>query len=278
MSAVRWLLTPLALLALAISAKAADPPPTTKPKVDISGLLPALSGGGTDAFAGAVRGVLVHSLPETLYETWPGWNNTCNSACGLKWVKKNGLLQPEVMYKRKNDGKWRHVKVTSIAPADTLIFDIRDLQNPEAGRFTFTVFLSCDARVDYEQQTWESGIRLGSSSARARFRVKATLQCEATYRLEAGQSFIPDAVFRMRVARADVRYDNFVAEHAAGLGGEAAKVLGDAVQGSLNKWDPGLERGLLDKANAAIEKAADTKEVRVNARDLLKKKGWLSGL
>jgi hypothetical protein len=179
------------------------------------------------------------------------------------------------MYKRKNDGKWRHIRVNALAPAETLILDIRDVQSPEAGRFTFTVFLALDVRVEYEQQNWESGIRLYSGSSRARFRARATLHCEATYRLEPGKRFVPDAVFRLRVVKADVRYDNFVMEHVAGVGGEAAQILGDAVRGGLHKWHPGLERGLLARANAAIEKAADTREVRVSAYEMLKKKGWL---
>ena len=44
----------------------------------------------------------------------------------------------------------------------------------------------------------------------------------------------------------------------------------------MKKWHPSLERDLLAHANAAIEKAADTKDVRISLHDLLKKKGWLT--
>jgi hypothetical protein len=276
MPAIRRLLTPLTVLALAMPASAVDPPATVKPKLDVSGLLPALSGGSPDALAGALRGYLVQHLPEPLYESWPGWGNTINAACGIKWKGQGLEVHPEMMYKRQNDGLWRHVRAAAVTPADTLVLDIRDVRNPEAGRFTFTVFLAFDARVEFEQQRWASGVRLASSSAKARCRVKVTLQCEATYRLEDGQSWLPDAIFRLRVAKATVAYDNFVTEHAAGVGGEAARILGDAIRGGLHQWDPDLERDLLARANAAIEKAADTKEVRLSAFDLLKKKGWLS--
>lgn len=275
MTTARALSIALLLLTLATPATATDPPGPVKPKFDASGLLPLLTSASPDALAGAIRGYLVHNMPEPLYEAWPGWGNTCNVACGIKWKGQGIGVHPEIMYKRKNDGKWGHIRVNALNPADNLVFDIRDVQNPEAGRFTFTVFLSFDARVEYEHQTWESGMRLHSGSAKARFRVKATLPCEATYRFEAGKLFVPDAIFRMRVTQANVGFDNFVMEHVAGLGGEAARILGDAGRGGLHKWHPGLERGLLGKANAAIEKAADTKEVRVSAFDLLKKKGWL---
>jgi hypothetical protein len=63
-----------------------------------------------------------------------------------------------------------------------------------------------------------------------------------------------------------------VVEHIAGLGGEAAKLLGDAARGSIKQWRPSMEHELLAKANVAIVKAGDTKEVRVSLSKLLGKK------
>jgi hypothetical protein len=101
------------------------------------------------------------------------------------------------------------------------------------------------------------------------------LQCEANMRLDPGAALLPEAVFRLRVVQSQLSYDNFVTEHIAGIGGDMADVLGDAVRNGMKKWHPSLERDLLAKANASIEKAADTKEVRVSLVDLLKKKGWM---
>jgi hypothetical protein len=257
-------------LVVAIPASAVGQPK----KLDPAGLLPILSGGSTDALAGALRGYLVRNLPDPLYEAWPGWGATTDVTRGLKWKGQGVHVHPEPIKIAKKDGKWRHIRVTAENPADSLVFDIRDLQQPEPGRIVFTVFLALDARIEYEQQNWNAGHRMYSGSARARFRIKALLQCEFTFQLVSG-SLLPDAVIRLRVAHADVNFDNFVMEHIAGVGGEAAKVLGDAARGGLKAWHPGLERGLLDRANAAIEKAADTKEVRISLSDLLKKKGWL---
>ena len=170
-----------------------------------------MANGSTDALAGAIRGYLVRSLPNPIYETWPGWGAT----------KKRGG-------KPKNNGRWKHIRVTVLTPADTLVFDLRNLQNPEPGRVTFTVFLSFDVRGEYEMQRWESGIRLRTQTIRARCRLRATMQCEAVFRLEPGATLLPDAVFRFRVAHSDLRYDNFVTEHIGGVGGDMADVLGSA--------------------------------------------------
>ena len=132
--------------------------------------------------------------------------------------------------------------------------------------------LALDARVFYDEEKWRSGVRLYAASARARMRIKLTAQCEATARLEPGQTLLPDAVFRLHVVHSDLHYDNVVVEHLAGLGGEAAKLLGEAFRGGLRQWHPSLERDLLTRANAAVEKAGDTKEVRLSLAKLLKSK------
>ncbi len=128
----------------------------------------------------------------------------------------------------------------------------------------FDLYLAFDGRATYWHHVWESGVRLYAGSVRARFRAKVLLRCEVTSRLEAGKYFIPDAVFRMRAKQAHLAYDNLVFEHIPGIGGDAAKILGGAFHGAIRQWHPSLERGLLQKGNAAIVKAADTKDVRLS--------------
>ena len=113
---------------------------------------------------------------------------------------------------------------------DTLVLDLRNVQVAEPGRLTFTVFISFDARVEYTRQRWEAGVKLFDASARARFRIKLTLDGEATARLDSSALILPDAVFRLRITRSQLKYDNFVLEHIAGVGGEAAKLFGQAAQ------------------------------------------------
>ena len=58
-------------------------------------------------------------------------------------------------------------------------------------------------------------------------------------------------------------------EHTAGVGGDAAKILGELLIDAIKQAKPELERDLLNKANAAIVKAADTKEVRLSLDSFL---------
>ena len=231
-----------------------------------------LSPGNPDALAGALRGYLVHNLPPTLYEASPGWGHTAHVANGLQWMGKHLPLQPHVKYAEKNDGDWRKVRVTADNPADTFLLDIRNLQRPNPGRITFDAFVSLDARVEYEHQKWESGVRIYSVGAQGTLRVKVLLSCEATMRLEQGSQLLPDAVFRLHVTQAQLSYDNLVVKHIAGVGGEAAKLIGDSLKGGLHQWHPSWEKEMLAKADVAIAKACDTKEVRVSLSKVLGKK------
>jgi hypothetical protein len=244
---------------------AARPARATDPPSPLSLLAPA----PLDALSGSLRGILVRSLPNPLYEASPGWGHTRDSARGVKWH----ALRPEIQRIPKNHGTWQKVRFAAERPADTLILDLRHPQFPEPGRMTFDLFLSLDARVDYTHQEWENGHKLYDGSVRARLRLKLNLSCEATTRLEPNGTLLPDAVFRLRATKADLHYDNLVVEHVAGLGGELAKVIGDAFQGGLKQWSPSLEREMLAREDAAIVKAADTKEVRVNLASLFTRKG-----
>jgi hypothetical protein len=244
-------------------------------RIDGASLMPILKGGGsTDALAGILRGMVIRAMPVPLYEASPGWGHQAPAARGVKWTNGKVLpVRPEIMYSDKNQGTWRKIKVTADNVANSLVFDIRDVRPAEPGRLGFTVFVAFDAHLDYRQQIWEAGLRLSDSSVRARFRVKLTLNCEATTRLESNIVFVPELVVRLRVVQSNLQLDNIVVEHIAGLGGQAAKMLGETVQKGIHQWHPSLEKKLVQKANAAIVKAADTKEVRLSLFQLMKKPG-----
>jgi hypothetical protein len=240
-------------------------PPQLRTKPDALALI---SGGSVNALAGAIRGYLVQNLSPVLYETSPGWGHTKRVVSGVTWKGKPIPLRPEVRHADKKDGTWRRTRVTAPNLADTLVFDLRSVHELEPGHIGFDVFLSFDTRIDYLEQRWRDGVKLFDGSTRARLRVKLTLACEVSARLEPGKALLPDAVIQFRVVRSDLRYDNFVVEHAPGFGGELAKVLGDAVKGGLRRWDPALEPELIARANAAIVKAVGSREVRVKLANL----------
>jgi hypothetical protein len=224
------------------------------------------------SLAASLRRLLIDAVPNPLYADERHWGQQKVVATGVKWRGKGLHVHPEPQYESRNNGRWWKVRVTAAHLADRLTLDLRDVDRPEAGKLRFTACLAFDTEVEYERQIWEEGVRVYSGSVRARARIKATLRCEVVTKLESTGGLLPETVFRFRVLSSDAGYENLVVEHIAGLGGEAAKLLGEAVHTGMKQWHPSLERHLLEKANAAIVKAGDTKEVRIGVSSLLGKK------
>jgi hypothetical protein len=267
MKATAVFLGVLAVAGLAWEPSRAEPPNALTP----STALTLLGSNTTAALAGNLRALLLDSLPTPLFEDHKHWGLQ-KPVRRVHWRGKGLRVHPEAVEVPENDGRWWKVEVTAVNPRDTLVLDLRDLSMPEQGRMLFATFVAFDTRVDFDRQTWHAGTRTYSGSVRARMRVRLTLRCEATGTLQT-KDFLPEAVVRLRVLQADLGYDNFVVEHIVGVGGELAKVLGEAAHASLKQWRPSLERDLLARAGAAIIKAGDTKEVRIGVAALLGRKG-----
>jgi hypothetical protein len=229
---------------------------------------------GVDARAltAALRSLFVESMPTPLYENHDHWGTQKEVTRGLKWKGQGLDVHAERQQSLKNDGVWWRVTVTAPNLANTLAFDIDNVHQTEAGKLNFIARIGLNTDIEYERQRWDAGHRLFSTSIRGRARANLTLRCEAASRFEVKRGLFPELVLRLRVTAANFRYDDLVFEHFAGVGGDAAQVLGDAVRANLQLWSPGLEKRLTERANAAIVKAADTKEVRIGLGRLLSKK------
>jgi hypothetical protein len=216
----------------------------------------------------ALKPILAGAMPETLYEKTDNWGHTVMVPVGLKWRG----LRPRVTQSPREHGEWKKLIISAQELKRTLDLKIYDVKTIDAEKQTFKVFLTFQMGVYYDQQNWESGVRLWSGSLRARAQVKLDMDCESTIRVEFDKNLLPDFMLRLRVTNAKVGYDQFVVEHLNGVGGTAAKVLGDAVHDCMKQWKPSIERDLLDKASNAVVKTADTREIRLGFSSLLKKK------
>jgi hypothetical protein len=221
-----------------------------------------------ESLAAALKPLLAGALPEVLYEKSSNWGHQELAPNGIRW---HGLRQ-EVKLAPKNDGKWTRLRLTTQELPRTLVINITDFRAVDDEKQAFKVYLAMQVGAEYEQQNWDLGVRMWSGSIRARLQLKLVLDCENIIRVEKSKGLFPDIIFRLRVAKADVFYDHLVVEHINGVGGSAARLTGEALRSALKQWKPSLERDLLARANAAIVKAADTREVRIGLGGLVKKK------
>jgi hypothetical protein len=241
------------LILAAAAAVSAQPPPTDDSLATL---------------AAALKPLIAESLPAVLYEKGTNWDHQELAPNGVRW---HGV-HPEVMKTLKNDGKWTRLRATTQDLPRTLAINITDFKNVDADTQTFKVYVAFQVGVEYEQQNWDLGVRMWSGSVRARLQLKLALDCENVIRIDRQKALFPDIVFRLRVVKAEVSYDNLVVEHLNGIGGSAARLMGEALRSTLRQWKPSIERNLLARAEAAIVKAADTREVRIGLGGLVKKK------
>lgn len=201
------------------------------------------------ALEAAVRDLLVTHAPDPLVQSAQGW--------GKQEPARSGP---------RNHGHWRRVAVRVPNP-QTIGVGITEAAYPEPGTTTFTAMVGADCAIRFEQQVWRHGLRVYSGETRGRCRAAVLLKCEATTRTEpkkGGFLAVPDVVVRVRVTEAHLFYEGLVIDHTAGVGGDAAKSIGETLIDAVKALKPDLERDLLAKANAAIVKAADTKDVRLS--------------
>lgn len=222
-----------------------------------------------DELAVIFRGLLSSALPDPLVQQNLDWGKQRNVPNGISWKKDGLLLKPVKQEKFKNDGVWRRIKAEAVNADKNLTLTVTNVKKPEKGKLTFDVEITLQTRITFEQQLWKSGVRIYSGETRARCRPILKLKCESTTRTVKSDSLFPDVVFRMRVVDAKLTYDQFKVEHTAGVGGEVAEMLGEAMIETVKQVRPSIERNMLEKANKAIVKAADTKEVKLGLGKLL---------
>jgi hypothetical protein len=246
------------LLTIAITAFSAvgqTPPPASPETLE-----------SNKALAGFLKDLLLKNMPDPLVRNQRNWDQQKEVLVGLKWHR----LKPEAQKSFRNNGLWHRLTVQALEPSKSLQVGITDVKTPQTGLTNFVALVGLDVRATAEQQLWKSGVRLYSGETRARAHVAVRLQCELMNKLERkpGQ-LIPDALVRVRVTKAELFYQDLVVEHTAGLDGEQARKVGDLAQNLIKMFKPDLERDLVTKANAAIVKAGDTKEVRIEFEKML---------
>lgn len=256
----------LPVLLLSASAAIAQTPPVKAPAP-----VPAEKAADAQPLADTFQKLLLANLPDPLVTSEHDWGKQKEGVIGVRWEKKGVVrYRPELMRDSKNDGHWERVSVMAIDPDKKLKVTVGNPRTPEAGKTLLDAVVQTDVRLKYEQQHWSVGKRLYSGETRATCTAAVTMVVELTSRNEYPPgALLPTLVLRVRVTEAKLKYWDLECEHTLGVGGDAAKLLGKAMHEVMKKVKPDLEQGLLDKANAAVVKAADTKEVKVELGNLL---------
>src|SRR5215471_9892752 len=108
---------------------------------------PAADASSPQQLAANLRALLAQNIPSTLYEARPGWGRTTQIPNGLRWSGRGVHVHPEVSHGDRNDGTWKHVRITTDRLADSLVVDIRNIRPGATDQKLFDLFLSFDVQV-----------------------------------------------------------------------------------------------------------------------------------
>ncbi|HQR06391.1 MAG TPA: hypothetical protein PLN21_06190 [Gemmatales bacterium] len=220
------------------------------------------------SFQRALEKAVFTALPTPLYEGSDHWGDKKKSVNGMKWTPK-----PELQYADKNHGTWRKYRVTLDQPSqDHLKLKVNDVKSLGNNSLSFQIKVDADIEFDVEQQNWQAGIKLFDGFARGGATVKMVITCESKLTIEPGVNLFPVIKYRLHVMDAKASYDRLVFTHVPGLGGSAAKVVGNWTVDAVNQMKPSLERKLIGKLTEKLKKVADTKEIQVSLSGIERKK------
>jgi hypothetical protein len=260
---------------LAAAVAVADPPkppvpapPKAVPKHEMTKAEAARA----HALAKVLRELLVKNLPDPLSKSSQNWGQ--QKAATVVYRRREGLrVWTEPVQEFRNDGVWRRYE-TRIADPEKIVLAVTELSHPEEGKALVTVGVIAErVEVKFEQQVWRNGVRLYGGETRAHCKGSLLIKAEVVSKTEFKKgAFFPDVTLTVKATEAHLGYEDVVVDHTAGLDGEAANALGDFAIRIVKAVKPDLEGDLLAKANAAIVKAAGTRELRVALDSLLRKK------
>jgi hypothetical protein len=276
------------VLAVAMAAAPEGPPeepPTIPPGLlQIGGTAPPPSPAKThtpplktdpaeaEALAKVLRELLLKNLPDPVTKANQNWGH--QKAVTVTRHHAEGLrVWSETSQEMRNDGTWRRTDIR-IPYRDTLKLAVTELTHPEPGKMYATVSVLAD-RVDlhFEQQLWKTGLRLYSGETRGHCRGALELKAEFSTRTEFKPgSFLPQITLKLQVTNAKLYYEKLVVDHTAGLGGDAARTIGEVLIALVKAVKPHLEQELLQKADDAIVKAAKTQELTLTLDKLMAEK------
>jgi hypothetical protein len=227
----------------------------------------------TAALAHVVKQIVVKHLPTPAVTSARNWNHQKEVTVRVNAVREGPLkwkLDP--VKESRNDGHWTRISLTIVDPARNLSIELKDIATPESGKTIFKTTLVAPVTFKFEQQIWKAGLRLYSGETRGRFEAKAVLNCETVSMTTwAPDKLLPSQLFHVSVAKADVAAHDIKIDHTAGMGGEGAEKLGDAALAAIKLLKPDLEADLRDRANKAIVKAGQSREVRLDFEKMLRR-------
>lgn len=218
-----------------------------------------------------MREMALPKIPNPLVAANDGWGKQKEFAVG-RVMLRNPEKFPDAPKEVVNDGLWRRFTVTAREPEKTLAIGFAEMARPAAEQLNVTLNVAMDIDFRMEQQLWVRGRKLYSGETRGHCKSAVQLKAVVLHKTEFKPgALLPEIALRVTTTEAKIFYDGLTIDHTAGfdLKGDDGKKVADLVTDLIKAVKPDLESQLLEKGNAAIVKAAGTKEIRLQLDKLM---------
>jgi hypothetical protein len=210
-------------------------------------------------------------LPDPLAQTSDNWGQQEEVRGNRRRIKDWHIVSEPYEYKR-NQGLWRRLTLR-VPDRQCVHVGVRDIQFPRRGCLQGTILTVVEEmKLQLEQQHWCHGVRLYSCDIRAHCKVGLTLFAQVTsQQAHSPTALLPNYIFTVRVYQARLDYDRVVVDHIMGLDGQAAKIAGDTIREIVRRFKPDLEEQLRQRAEAAIVRVTDNRQLHLTLDDWLRR-------
>jgi hypothetical protein len=217
-----------------------------------------------------MREQALQKMPDPLVTSNDGWGKQKEFVVGRVMLRNPKKFGPDAPTELVNEGLWRRFTVTARDPDKTFAVGFSEMVRPAVDTLNVTLNVAMDINFRMEQQLWLRGRQLYSGETRGHCKSAVQLKAVVIHKTEFKPgSLLPEIALKITTTDAKIFYDGLTIDHTAGLDGEDAKKVGDLVIDLVKKVKPDLERQLLEKGNAAIVKAAGTKEIKLQLDKLM---------
>jgi len=200
------------------------------------------------ALSGAVERALYFELRDLRSEFSNNWGNKISVWTGKTKVVWQGIRsRVERINDELDHGLWTRGWVRIENAADELDVKFRNFRKtPGKLQLRFQIYVRAMFRGQIEARQYNHGVGLwrATSNGRARGHIFLNMRVH-----------IDGTELRWEAENVDIKYSDVAVDRVGHVGGEAARVVGNAFTGAIKKWFADKEREAVSKAKRAVDQA-----------------------
>ncbi len=218
-----------------------------------------------------IQKLLPRYLPDPLAQTSENWGQQ-KEVHGVRRSIRDWKIVSEPYHVLRNDGTWRRLTLR-VPQAENIRVAVTGLQQPRPACLRGMLHAEAPCvELELEQQLWRNGLRLYGCTTRAHCRASVLLDSELTSRCQLQPlRLLPDYTIHVAVRNARLDYGDLTVDRIVGLEGRPAEFIGQRLREIIRLFKPRFEEQIRQKAEAAIVRALNERELHIQPQEWLQR-------